>query len=77
MPTLIECKDIEKNIELCNELGLDFIEINMNLPQFQIDAVKKNNHLPLGDGKMDLQSKIDIAKANGCTCVIETKTIEG
>lgn len=41
------------------------------------DAVGKSNHLPLGDGEMDLQSKIDIAKANNCTCVIETKTIEG
>ncbi len=41
------------------------------------DAVGKSNHLPLGDGEMDLQSKIDMAKVNNCTCVIETKTIEG
>jgi len=38
MPTLIECQSIEVNIELCRELGLDFIEIelNMNLPQYQL-----------------------------------------
>lgn len=32
MPTLIEFKSLEENFELCNELGLDFIELNMNLP---------------------------------------------
>lgn len=41
------------------------------------DAIGKNNHLPFGEGEMDLQSKIDIAKSNRCTCVIETKTIDG
>jgi sugar phosphate isomerase/epimerase len=39
MPTLIECRDIEENMSLCKELGLDFIEINMNLPQYQIDNI--------------------------------------
>lgn len=32
MPTLIEFKSIEENFILCKELGLDFIELNMNLP---------------------------------------------
>lgn len=32
MPTLIECKSVEENVELCLQLGLDFIELNMNLP---------------------------------------------
>ncbi|WP_032120561.1 sugar phosphate isomerase/epimerase family protein [Clostridium amazonitimonense] len=32
MPTLIEFKEIEENFVLCKELGLDFIELNMNLP---------------------------------------------
>jgi len=36
MPTLIELETIEDNIELCKELKLDFIEINMNQPQFQL-----------------------------------------
>jgi sugar phosphate isomerase/epimerase len=40
MPTLIECKNIEENIALCKELGLDFIDINMNLPQFQLEKVE-------------------------------------
>lgn len=39
MPTLIECEDIKQNVALCKELGLDFVEISMNLPQFQIDRI--------------------------------------
>lgn len=30
MPTLIEMKSIEACAALCRELGLDFIELNMN-----------------------------------------------
>lgn len=37
MPTLIEIDHIEECVRLCKELGLDFIELNMNLPQYQID----------------------------------------
>lgn len=32
MPTLLELDTIEKNAQLCRELGLDFIEINLNFP---------------------------------------------
>lgn len=39
MPTLIETPALEDCAMLCRSLGLDFIELNMNLPQFQIDAM--------------------------------------
>jgi sugar phosphate isomerase/epimerase len=39
MPTLLENKDIEACVELCKELSLDFIELNMNFPQYQIDTI--------------------------------------
>lgn len=39
MPTLIENDTLERNAKLCNELGLQFIELNMNLPQFQGDVI--------------------------------------
>lgn len=41
------------------------------------DAIGEKNHLPLGSGEIDIQSKINVAKENNCLCVIETKTIEG
>ncbi len=35
MPTLIETKSLEECAALCRELGLQFIELNMNLPKYQ------------------------------------------
>jgi len=39
MPTLIETSTLEEWAKLCAELGLDFIELNMNLPQYQLDKI--------------------------------------
>lgn len=41
MPTLIENKNLEENIALCKELGLQFIELNMNLPEYQIEKLEE------------------------------------
>ena len=40
MPTLIENSTLEQNISLCKELGLSFIELNMNFPEYQIDKLE-------------------------------------
>jgi sugar phosphate isomerase/epimerase len=39
MPTLLETKDIDACVCLCTELSLDFIELNMNFPQYQTDSI--------------------------------------
>lgn len=39
MPTLIETDTPEQCARLCRELGLDFIELNMNLPDYQAGAL--------------------------------------
>lgn len=39
MPTLIELKSPEETAALCNELGLEFIELNIDLPQYQADRL--------------------------------------
>ncbi len=39
MPTLIECPSIEASLSLCAELGLQFIELNMNLPEYQLNRI--------------------------------------
>lgn len=41
MPTLIENKTLNENLALSRELGLDFIELNMNVPDYQLDSLKK------------------------------------
>ena len=39
MPTLIETSSLEECAKLCAKLGLDFIELNINLPQYQLDKI--------------------------------------
>ena len=39
MPTLIETSTLEECAKLCADLGLDFIELNMNLPQYQLNKI--------------------------------------
>ena len=36
MPALLEIEDLEASAALCRELGLSFIELNMNFPQYQL-----------------------------------------
>ena len=47
MPTLIEFDTIEENAALAAELGLDFIELNMNLPQYQPAAIDVDRFMKL------------------------------
>lgn len=39
IPTLIELKSLEECAALCKELGLQFMELNMNLPEYQADKI--------------------------------------
>ena len=45
MPTLIENSTLEQNIDLCRSLGLCFIELNMNFPEYQVDRLEKTDSL--------------------------------
>ena len=40
MPTLVENKTLEDNLALSRELGLSFVELNMNFPEYQIDKIE-------------------------------------
>lgn len=39
MPTLLETPTLEECAKLCADLNLDFVELNMNLPQYQLDKI--------------------------------------
>lgn len=39
MPTLIETESIDECAHLCSDLGFQFIEINMNMPEYQSDSM--------------------------------------
>jgi len=45
MPTLIENKTLEDNAVLCRSLGLSFIELNMNFPEYQVDKLEQTDLL--------------------------------
>lgn len=45
MPTLIEIPDLEDAVILCKELGLRFVELNMNLPQYQVEQLENVSYL--------------------------------
>lgn len=45
MPTLIENSTLEDNIALCQSLGLKFIELNMNFPEYQVDKLEQIERL--------------------------------
>lgn len=44
MPTLIENKNLEETIALCKELHLQFIELNMNFPPYQIPRLEETEY---------------------------------
>ena len=45
MPTLIENRTLEENIALCRSLGLRFIELNMNFPEYQVERLEQTDFL--------------------------------
>ena len=44
MPTLIENRTLEDNVNLCESLGLKFIELNMNFPEYQADKLEDTEY---------------------------------
>ena len=69
MPTLVEFDTLEDNAKLCKELGLDFIELNMNLPQFQVEKMDINKLIQIKRNHdifftFHLPEELDIANFN-------------
>lgn len=48
-PTLIETAGLEDCARLCASLGLDFIELNMNLPQYQLGRMDVSHFRSLSE----------------------------
>lgn len=45
MPTLIENKTLEENLALCRRLLLNFVELNMNFPEYQLSCLENTEPL--------------------------------
>lgn len=45
MPTLIELESLDDTMKLCKELGFGVVELNMNLPYYQIEQLEQVKYL--------------------------------
>ncbi len=45
MPTLIENPTLADNLGLCKKLGLQFLELNMNFPEYQLPTLEQTDKL--------------------------------
>ncbi|MBE5960257.1 MAG: sugar phosphate isomerase/epimerase [Lachnospiraceae bacterium] len=45
MPTLLEMESLDDTMRLCKELGMEFVELNMNLPYYQVERLEETDYL--------------------------------
>jgi sugar phosphate isomerase/epimerase len=60
MPTLIENRTLKENAALCEELGLSFIELNMNFPEYQVDRLEQTDRLTEAAGEAGIYYTIHL-----------------
>lgn len=80
MPTLIELNNLEDCAVLCNELGLQFIELNMNLPQYQLNEIDTDKFLKIADKygiyyTIHLDENLNVSDFNSDVANAYTKTV--
>ena len=82
MPTLIENKTLEDNIALCKELNLRFLELNMNLPEYQVEKLEDTSYLrEAADGAgiyytIHLDENLNIADFNKAVADAYLETVQ-
>ncbi|MCH5170652.1 MAG: sugar phosphate isomerase/epimerase [Oscillospiraceae bacterium] len=80
MPTLIELNKLEDCAVLCKELGLQFIELNMNLPQYQINRIDTDKFLKIAEKygiyyTIHLDENLNVSDFNSDVANAYTKTV--
>lgn len=70
MPTMIETDTLTRCAEVCRDLGLDFVELNINFPQYQLSKLDAGelNRLAASYGigyTIHLDDEMSIADFNG------------
>lgn len=82
MPTLIEADSPEEALGLCGELGLDFVELNMNLPQYQAEGLEDTACLKALGQKyqagytIHLDENLNVCDFNQAVAAAYTETVE-
>lgn len=82
MPVLIEKKGLEENVDLCRELELQFVELNMNLPQYQMERLENTAYFQrIADQTgiyftIHLDENLDIANFNSMISEAYMETVK-
>lgn len=81
MPVLIELGCLEENCSLCKKLGLDFIEVNMNFPEYQVQFFDAGHYSALKDKygiyfTIHLSEGLDVSQSNDFVREGWLKTVE-
>ncbi len=80
MPTLIETNTLEGCAKLCAELELDFVELNMNIPQYQLDKIDVDYFKSIADKygiyyTIHLDENLNVSDFNSYVAEANTKTV--
>ena len=80
MPTLIETSTLEDCAKLCAESELDFIELNMNMPQYQLDRIDVEYFKRVADKygiyyTIHLDENLNVSDFNPYVAEAYTKTV--
>jgi sugar phosphate isomerase/epimerase len=80
MPTLMETKSLADCAALCRWLGLDFVELNVNLPQYQADKIVVDEFAETAEKygifyTIHLDEKLDPCDFNGRVAAAYTDTV--
>ena len=81
MPTLIETSTLKECAKLCAELGLDFIELNMNMPHYQLDKIDVDYFKSVADKygiyyTIHLDENLNVSDFNSYVAQAYSKTVE-
>ena len=81
MPTLIENRTLEDNALVCAELGLSFVELNMNFPEYQTEGLEQTEKLIQTAEKygvyytIHLDENLNVADFNGLVAAAYFETV--
>lgn len=80
MPTLLEHRNLGETVALCKSLNLNFIELNMNLPEYQVEKldVNKMNEYREKEGiyfTFHMDENLNVCDLNKRIAEVYTKTV--
>ena len=64
-PTMVEMESLEQGAEVCRKLGLDFLELNINFPQYTLKALDPEKLKKLAEEKAKAEAEAKARQIKG------------